>query len=351
MSSKDEDAVSTAEQSGDNVHDIPLQSTELLRKIISFKDINAIAGKRSNSEGLKQSAFHLGCIFATGTIIYFSLYFYHRNPSYFTVSLVTLAMILHGYILSFLFMPLHEFVHMTAFQSPSANRVGAFITGLATTRPPFHYKLYHFAHHRFTGNKKLDPELSDSLLDPNINTLGGYLLYLSSIPFWVSRLVTILRHSLGTSHIDPRGEFYISTEDQKAAIVGEARTFAIIYSLMALWSFYNNSASLLLYWAIPTIIGQPFLRFYLLAEHTGCQLGTNMIANTRTTKTYDFYRKLAWNMPYHAEHHAWPSVPFHHLPLVHSLIKGVSLSQSGCSPSGEKGYFGVHNGVRKSFLA
>lgn len=64
---------------------------------------------------------------------------------------------------------------------------------------------------------------------------------------------------------------------------------------------------------------------------------------------YDFYRKLAWNMPYHAEHHAWPSVPFHFLPFVHKLLNGASLSRSGCSPSGENGYFHVHDGVRKTF--
>lgn len=39
-----EAAVSTAEQAGDSVHDIPLQSTELLRKLIPFKVINSVAG-------------------------------------------------------------------------------------------------------------------------------------------------------------------------------------------------------------------------------------------------------------------------------------------------------------------
>ena len=29
---------------------------------------------------------------------------------------------------------------------------------------------------------------------------------------------------------------------------------------------------------------------------------------------------LAWNMPYHAEHHAFPAVPFHNLPAVNRLI-------------------------------
>jgi fatty acid desaturase len=28
-----------------------------------------------------------------------------------------------------------------------------------------------------------------------------------------------------------------------------------------------------------------------------------------------------WNMPYHAEHHLFPSIPFHQLPAVHLKIR------------------------------
>jgi fatty acid desaturase len=196
----------------------------------------------------------------------------------------------------------------------------------------------------------MDPELSDSLLDPDIKGMSGYLLYLSSIPFWFSRPLTVLRHAFsGPASMDPKSEHYIATYEQQNGIATEARIFVLVYLILLYCSLSLGSNALLFYWVIPTIIGQPFLRFYLIAEHTGCQLGPNMIANTRTTKTYGFYRKLAWNMPYHAEHHAWPSVPFHSLPLVHSLIKGVSLTESGCAPTGKDGYFGVHAGVRKTF--
>ena len=27
-----------------------------------------------------------------------------------------------------------------------------------------------------------------------------------------------------------------------------------------------------------------------------------------------------WEMPYHAEHHLFPSIPFHRLPQAHALI-------------------------------
>jgi len=48
-------------------------------------------------------------------------------------------------------MPLHEAVHQTVFRTVWLNRVLAFLTGLLTLRPPRHYTLYHYAHHRHTG--------------------------------------------------------------------------------------------------------------------------------------------------------------------------------------------------------
>ena len=84
------------------------------------------------------------------------------------------------------------------------------------------------------------------------------------------------------------------------------------------------------YWILPALAGQPFLRLYLLAEHTGCPLVPDMLANSRTTLTNGAVRFLAWNMPYHAEHHAFPSVPFHALPSLHKdLIADLSVTAPG----------------------
>jgi fatty acid desaturase len=69
------------------------------------------------------------------------------------------------------------------------------------------------------------------------------------------------------------------------------------------------------------LLGQPVLRVYLLAEHGDCPFVANMLENTRTTFTTGLVRFLAWNMPYHAEHHACPTVPFHQLPALHHAIK------------------------------
>jgi fatty acid desaturase len=74
-------------------------------------------------------------------------------------------------------------------------------------------------------------------------------------------------------------------------------------------------------WVIPALLGQPFLRAYLMAEHGGCPLVANMLANSRTTYTNALVRFLAWNMPYHSAHHAVPTVPFHRLPDLNDSLE------------------------------
>ena len=76
-----------------------------------------------------------------------------------------------------------------------------------------------------------------------------------------------------------------------------------------------------LFWLLPALLGQPLLRFILIAEHTGCSEDTNGLTNTRTTLTSWPVRLMMWNMPYHAEHHLYPAIPFHALPRVHAQIR------------------------------
>ena len=85
-------------------------------------------------------------------------------------------------------------------------------------------------------------------------------------------------------------------------------------------SLLAGDSSVLVFWVVPLLLGQPFLRLYLLAEHTGCPTVSNMLQNSRTTETTAALRWLAWNMPFHAEHHACPAIPFHALPRAHELL-------------------------------
>ena len=99
----------------------------------------------------------------------------------------------------------------------------------------------------------------------------------------------------------------------------EARIMLAGYALAGISLFW--SPLLLWVWLVPLLLGQPFLRLYLLAEHGRCAFVANMFENTRTTYTTAVVRFLAWNMPYHTEHHTFPNVPFHKLPEFHPHLR------------------------------
>ena len=76
------------------------------------------------------------------------------------------------------------------------------------------------------------------------------------------------------------------------------------YAAVLLLAFWFKAMVLLYVWIVPALLGQPFLRLYLLAEHGRCPLVANMLENTRTTLTNWLVRKLAWNM--RRRHHRSP---------------------------------------------
>lgn len=111
-------------------------------------------------------------------------------------------------------------------------------------------------------------------------------------------------------------------ENKRAVIVTEARAYVALYALLLVASLWVSSALLLWVWLVPLVIGQFFLRPYLYAEHTGCERTRSAFQNTRTTYTGAVVKWIAWNMPYHVEHHAYPSIPFHALPKLNAIVDG-----------------------------
>ncbi len=254
---------------------------------------------RSDGPGLRQAALHLGAILVTGALILLELPF---QP---------LLILVQGILIVFLFTALHETIHKTAFATPGLNKAMAFLSGFLIALPPDWFRYFHFAHHRHTNDPARDPELAS----PKPETLGAYLWYLSGLPVWASHLRTLLSNAAGRNDdgfVPPKGA---------AKIKAEARLFLALYAAIAGLSLALQSTALLWIWLLPLLLGQPFLRAYLLAEHAGCPQVADMLANSRTTFTGGLLRFLAWNMPYHAEHHAFPAVPFHKLADFHALTR------------------------------
>jgi fatty acid desaturase len=257
--------------------------------------------RRSDGYGLRQLAVHLGLLIVTGALVSAS-----RGHAW-----LAPALILHGIVLSFLFCALHESIHGTAFASRWLNASVAWICGALLVLPPEYFRCFHFAHHRYTQDRARDPELAV----PAPSHLGAYLWRISGVPYWQDRLTVTLRHAL-TGRVT---EAFIPASGS-SQVVREARILWGCYLAVIAASLYLRSAGALIYWVLPAILGQPFLRLFLLAEHTGCAFSDDMLANTRTTYTHAPLRLLAWRMPYHGEHHAFPSVPFHALAQVNTIL-------------------------------
>jgi fatty acid desaturase len=282
--------------------------------------------QRSDARGFVQLAAHLGLLCATGSLVFMSRGHPWLAP----------ALVLHGIVLSFLFCALHETIHRTAFASRSANEIVAWICGAVLMLPPEYFRCFHYTHHRFTQDPARDPELAQP--GPP-STLGSYLWRVSGLPYWHDRLTVTLRHAL-TGRVT---ETFIPVA-KAPLIVREARILWGCYLGVVALSLYLQRADALIYWVIPALLGQPFLRLFLMAEHIGCPLSDDMLANTRTTRTNTAIRLLTWRMPYHAEHHCVPSVPFHALGKLNLLVGGrVQVTAPG--------YLALHRQLLTDFIA
>ena len=184
----------------------------------------------------------------------------------------------------------------------------------------------------YTGNPERDSELqSGSFLDLAIDGPVQYLFYLSGIPFWIDAVCSLIRHAFGYCT-----ESYLCYKTRACRQVSrEARIYLCLYVWIAVLALKYTivATTLLRNWVWPALLAQPILRFYLLAEHRGRKQSTLVYENTRTTYTNWFLRRLAWCMPYHMEHHAWPSVPFYKLKDANHL-----LVQAAHEASAERGY-------------
>jgi fatty acid desaturase len=269
--------------------------------------------RQSDARGLLQLGLHWGLIAAL--MVYVAL----------GLPLWCAAMLPLGILIMFQFTALHEVTHGTAFRSAWLNVLVAHVSGFLTLVQPEWFRYFHFAHHRHTQDPEHDPELEGGKPE----TLAKYLIYLSGYTVWKGNLTVLVRNALG------RADWSYVPEKRRPALVREARWMLSVYAVLIIVSMWLWSDLLVWLWLVPVLLGQPFLRAYLLAEHTRCPFVSNMLENSRTTFTTALVRFVAWNMPYHSEHHSWPQVPFWRLPELHRVLKDKVMTT-------EHGYARVH---------
>lgn len=260
-------------------------------------DTRAALTATRDGPGLSHLALHAGLIILCGALIAKGVPFWW------------LLLPVQGLLIVFLLTLEHECTHKTPFASVRVNEWTGRACGLLLVLPFGWFRLFHLAHHRWTNIPGKDPELGA----PKPETIAAWVWHVSGIPYWRAAAALVLRMAAGRE----RAPFL--PEGAAPRIRREGRVHLAIYAAAAASLLVSDL--LLWVWIVPVLLGQPFLRIYLLAEHGDCPFVADMFANTRTTFTTALVRFLAWNMPYHTEHHVFPQVPFHRLPALHMLMR------------------------------
>ncbi|MGH8002387.1 MAG: fatty acid desaturase family protein [Brasilonema sp.] len=271
------------------------------RQILGVQELSVL-NDRSNRKGLVQLAIHL---IVTGC----SGYLWATNFGNWWLTIP--ALVIYGFSIASMFAPMHECGHRTVFVSNSLNDAVAWCAGLLSFYNSTFYRYYHKWHHLYTRVPGKDPELTD----PKPSNLGKYLFIISGLPWWQRKIRGHFRVALGLLEDCP-----FVPETARAAVIRSTQLQLAVYAGAIALSIAVKQPWFVLYWLLPLLIGQPILRFILLAEHTGCTLDANLLTNTRTTLTLLPVRFFMWNMPFHAEHHLYPSIPFHALPKAHQQL-------------------------------
>jgi fatty acid desaturase len=269
------------------------------RDLMGLVDLR-VMGLRSDFQGVLRFAIHLGCIAATGALVWVALpYWYLLVP----------AMLLHGITLVTMFAPMHECTHRTAFATPQLNDAVGWIAGILSFYNATFYRYFHAWHHRYTQDPSRDPEL----MFPRASDRWAYVREISTIGFWYRRAVDYGRLALGTARLP------FMPDNARRTIQLSVAVQWLIYGTAAM-AVPLGFAAPLYFFFLPSVLAMPLLRAYLITEHTLCSRDQNFLTNTRTTLAGFPIRLLMWNMPFHAEHHLFPAVPFHRLPALHDQI-------------------------------
>ncbi len=272
------------------------------RNLLSGEELRLLS-EPSDARGLTQLAFHLVLLGASVALVAQS------GP----LTLLP-AMLVLGIAQAALFAPIHETMHMTAFASPWLNRTVGWLSACPSLLNWQFYLYFHLAHHRHTQDPERDPELTAL---PTPTNLNAYIWRVLAIPYWHSRLVVLFDGLRGDLLAYP----FITPRTAPRVILSLRLMAGFMAACVALSVVFIGWWAPLVFWIGPQMLGQPFLRLYLLTEHTLCTLDNNGLTNTRTTVTNWIMRVLMWNMPFHTEHHLYPAVPFYKLAIVHAAIR------------------------------
>jgi fatty acid desaturase len=215
----------------------------------------------------------------------------------------------------------HETVHHTAFKSRNLNQWAAFLAGIAHVYPSTLFRELHFTHHRYTHIPGKDPEISlgNNPVTSVVSSLPMYLSWISGLPLLLFKVGMIIMGALGMPEPIRKKLYPFVNPKVRWVLAAESILILSVYTLVVVSALKLDAG----FWGIITgqALAHCFLTCFVTAEHNGLPHDGTIMEKTRSTSTNAFVKLMMWNMPYHAEHHAYPSIPFFALPQLHSELK------------------------------
>ena len=221
-----------------------------------------------------------------------------------------IMMIPHGILIAFLFTMQHECTHNTPFRSLWLNSAIGHLIAFLLYQPFLWFRFFHLAHHKYTNIAGKDPELDGNDKTKQLGRVFTPSLYLG--------LLVGQGHNLAR---EQRWAAYCTLYPTAQTAGPACRSGPVDCGLCR--CFCNDAHRPAV--AVTVAVGcaaDPWVSRVApvpIGRIRTLPRGGEHVLNTRTTLTTRVVRFLAWNMPYHAEHHAMPSVPFHKLPTLHNM--------------------------------
>ena len=253
----------------------------------------------SDAAGALQTVSHLAAVALSGTLLWLTWGTAWAVPVF----------LIHGTLLNFLYAGQHELSHGTVFRTRWLNEWVGRCFGFVLFYPRTFDKVQHMAHHRYTQDWARDGELARDPYD-----LKSYLMWMSGLTYWYTRWRRLLRFSVGVV-TEPYLPAY-----RRAELIREARWHLLGYAIVAAASLWAHSAAAVILWLAPLCVMKFAHQLQNTIEHLGLPHDDDILANTRSTRTNAVVRWMAWQMPYHTAHHAFPGVPFHRLRELNEIL-------------------------------
>lgn len=266
--------------------------------------------ERKDGPGLVRVAVQGGLLLVLGVLAFTSV----------APALRDAAFVLYSVLLGTVFGGFHETLHRTAFRSNWLNEPVYAVASTLLVTPPLLYRLFHFQHHRHTHTLGLDPELPVPALARWPGNPLPMLVVLSGLPMLLGKLLALAGqllplpgkvHAALFPYIPGSRRARLFLEGWAVVAVHAAAIGALVAAGDPWWR-----------WPLSWWISHAVLSTYVSVEHTGLPTTGTVLERTRSMRTHGLMRFLFWNMPYHAEHHGWPAVPFWQLPALSERVRG-----------------------------